>query len=385
MHIEDPDLASPGGRRKIRRVLMTADAVGGVWTYALDLSRELVSRGVSVDLAVMGPAPSDAQRADAGRAGVSLAERPGRLEWMDDPWCDVDAAGGWVIDLDRASRPDIVHLNGFCSGALPWGAPVVIVAHSCVRSWWRAVRREEAPDRFDEYHARVSAGLRAAALVVAPTAAMLHEIESDYGPASAARVIPNGRAFAPATGVAREPIVFAAGRVWDEAKNLGALCAAAREITWPLCIAGSARHASTTCALPSHVRHLGCLDGDTLRAWFARASIYALPARYEPFGLSILEAALSGCALVLGDIRSLRETWNGAALFVPPDNRRAIAAGIQSLIDQEALREQLAARARERASRFTVARMADAYLSAYSNTMISARLRAPAPHAGLSA
>ena len=54
-------------------------------------------------------------------------------------------------------------------------------------------------------------------------------------------------------------------------------------------------------------------------------SIYALPARYEPFGLSVLEAALSGCALVLGDIPSLREIWDGAALFVDPDDARRAA------------------------------------------------------------
>jgi len=354
-------------------VLMTADAVGGVWTYALDLSRELVRRGVSVDLAVMGPPPSDAQRTDAAHAGVGLVERPGRLEWMDEPWCDVDAAGEWLIDLDRTWRPDVIHLNGFCHGSLPWSAPVVMVAHSCVRSWWRAVRGEEAPDRFNAYRARVEAGLRAAALVVAPTAAMLSELESDYGPAAVARVVPNGRAFPPATGVAREPIVLAAGRLWDEAKNMDALCAATRAITWPVCIAGNARQAGSTCAVPLHVRHLGCLDGDTLREWFARASIYALPARYEPFGLSVLEAALSGCALVLGDIRSLRENWNGAALFVAPDNRRAIAAAIQALIDEEPLRDRMAARARARAARFTVEGMADAYLSAYSECIFSAR------------
>ncbi len=39
---------------------------------------------------------------------------------------------------------------------------------------------------------------------------------------------------------------------------------------------------------------------------------------YEPFGLSVLEAALSGCALVLGDIPSLRENWDGAADFAEP-------------------------------------------------------------------
>ena len=63
---------------------------------------------------------------------------------------------------------------------------------------------------------------------------------------------------------------------------------------------------------------LGRLSAGELADWYARAAIYALPARYEPFGLSALEAALSGCALVLGDIPSLREIWGDAALFVPP-------------------------------------------------------------------
>jgi glycogen(starch) synthase len=358
--------------RNVRRVLMTADAVGGVWTYALDLSRELVSRGISVDLAVLGPRPSDAQRTDAVRAGVTLLEHPGRLEWMDDPWTDVDAAGEWLIDLDRGLHPDVVHLNGFSHAALPWTAPVLVVAHSCVCSWWRAVKGEEAPEAFDEYRARVSKGIRAAALVIAPTAAMLSELESDYGRPAVGRVIPNGRAFVPATGIAEEPIVFAAGRLWDEAKNIGTLCATARELTWPVCVAGSAQHATSTCAVPPHVRHVGCLDAESMRAWFARASIYALPARYEPFGLSVLEAALSGCALVLGDIPSLREIWNDAARFVAPDDERAVAAAIQELIDDQRLRERWAVRALARTMRFTVGRMADDYLSAYSGMVMAA-------------
>ena len=65
---------------------------------------------------------------------------------------------------------------------------------------------------------------------------------------------------------------------------------------------------------------LGRLDERRWPSGWPRAAIYALPARYEPFGLSALEAALSGCALVLGDIPSLREVWGDAAVFVPPDD-----------------------------------------------------------------
>ncbi len=90
----------------------------------------------------------------------------------------------------------------------------------------------------------------------------------------------------------------------------------------------------------------GCRRRICAAGW-RRASIYAMPARYEPFGLSILEAGLSGCALVLGDIPSLREHWDGAAAFVAPDDREALRSAIEGLIDSPARRAELGRRARD--------------------------------------
>jgi len=352
------------GSRAVRRVLMTTDGVGGVWTYTLDLARGLAAQQVNVDLAVMGPPLTDAQRADADRAGVATMEGPYRLEWMEAPWNDVERAAEWLLDIERALQPDVVHLNGFCHGPLAWHVPVIMVGHSCVCSWWRGVHGVDAPSVWDEYRRRVRAGLQSAALVAAPTAAMLGELEREYGLFRNARVIPNGRDFTPAKS-RRSPIVFSAGRLWDEAKNIDTLCAAAFDITWPVYVAGDSRHPDGRRSVSGAVHHLGYLDAAGMRDWYARASIYALPARYEPFGLSAVEAARSGCALVLGDIRSLREIWSGAALFVPPDNRRALAAAIQSLIDDEPLRTELARRAEMRSRQFTVDAMTAGYLAAY--------------------
>ena len=95
------------------------------------------------------------------------------------------------------------------------------------------------------------------------------------------------------------------------------------------------------------------------------AAVYVLPARYEPFGLSVLEAAHSGCALVLGDIPSLREIWGDAAVFVPPDDTDALADAVTALIEAPERRDKLADAAWERALRFTPLRMAEDYLEAY--------------------
>src|SRR5205807_8224884 len=113
--------------------------------------------------------------------------------------------------------------NGFTHGALPFSAPVMVVGHSCVLSWWRAVRREEAPPEWDDYRRRVTEGLRAAAKVIAPSNAMLQSLESDYGPFRDSECLYNARpaeAFRPASKLR---MIMSIGRLWDEAKNIAAL------------------------------------------------------------------------------------------------------------------------------------------------------------------
>jgi glycosyltransferase involved in cell wall biosynthesis len=358
------------------RVLMTADTIGGVFTYAVELCRGLAAHDVQVVLATMGARLTRAQRATVSAlANVALYESDYRLEWMDSPWRDVDAAGDWLMQLEATHAPDVVHLNGYVHGALPWRAPVLVVAHSCVLSWWQAVKGEDAPPAWNTYGQRVAAGLGRANLVVAPSGAMLDAVERLYGHMSQKRVIHNGRApHALRTGP-KEPLVLSTGRLWDEAKNLAALRACHALLPWPVYVAGAmhppgqGRDSNVTPASWAGIHVLGTLAPEELAAWLARAAIYALPARYEPFGLSVLEAALSGCALALGDIDSLREVWGDAALFVPPDDPERLAGAISALAHDSAWRARLAGRAAERALRYAAERMTREYIDAYSQLM----------------
>ena len=100
----------------------------------------------------------------------------------------------------------------------------------------------------------------------------------------------------------------------DEAKNIHTLAAAAEGLPWRVRVAGAKTDPSGHLRLPENVEYCGRLSAADVADQMALASIYCLPARYEPFGLSVLEAALAGCALVLGDIPSLRENWKDAAV-----------------------------------------------------------------------
>ncbi|HYG70227.1 MAG TPA: glycosyltransferase, partial [Anaeromyxobacteraceae bacterium] len=227
-------------------------------------------------------------------------------------------------------------------------------------------------------------------------AAMLRALERHYGPLRHAQVISNGRSperFRPA---AKEPFVVAAGRIWDEAKNAAAVARVAPGLPWPVFVAGEAMEPGSGSGLGSGSRSgsgeafplsprvaggegwgeggerveraatfLGRLRQAEMTSWLSRAAIFAHPARYEPFGLAVLEAALSGCALVLGDLDSLRENWDGAAIFVPPRDDDALAARLTELASNGPLRNALAARARSRALELGADRMAARYLELY--------------------
>ena len=345
------------------RVLMSADTVGGVFEYASELSRALCERGAKVALATMGaPLSADQRSVLRDIDGLSTFESHFALEWMDDPWHSVDEAGRWLLQVAEQFAPDIVHLNGYSHASLPWRAKVVVVAHSCVVSWWRAVRGTDPPPSFDPYRARVRAGLEHADLVVAPSSAMLSALRAGYSFTTEARVIYNGVSSHSGCDAGGEPYYLAAGRLWDEAKNLELIARVADKLPWPVLVAGERPRSEDRA---SGLTLLGKLPRADLRRLMTSASVFLHPARYEPFGLAPLEAALSGAALILGDIASLREVWGSSALFVSPDRPQELLEAARALALDHELRGEFRARARRRALFYSTAAMAREYSAAY--------------------
>jgi glycogen synthase len=348
------------------RILMTADTVGGVWTYSLELIRSLGTQ-VKVALATMGAPLSESQHAEiAALPNVELHESSYKLEWMENPWDDITAAGNWLMEINQKFQPDFVHLNNFAHGNLPWKKPVLMVVHSCVLSWWKAVKKVQAPETWSNYRELVCRGLQAADLVIAPSAAMLKEAAELYGPFRHEKVIYNGCNKNQFHYAQKEPFIFSMGRVWDEAKNLSLLTEIAAKLDWPVYVAGENTHPVTgQKAEFKNVHFLGKLSQKELTGWLSRSPIFALPARYEPFGISALEAALSGCALVLGNIKSQREIWENAACLVNPDSPEELEATLQKLISDEFHCNIMSCRATKAAHAYTSTRFAEQYLTTY--------------------
>ncbi len=358
---------------------MTSDAVTGVWPYTLELSKALGEHGVEVLLAVMGPAPSLERRKQASQIpNLKIEHKPLALEWMDNPWVDIRSAGDWLLYLEAKWKPEIVHLNSYSLAVRDFAAPRLVTAHSCACSWHEAVRGTPAPAKWTTYRRRVSEGLASADSVIASTNWMLSALERHHGKSLHTEVIPIARS---ADGFdatrTKDPIVFATGRVWDESKNLLMLDRASEALEWPLMIAGGVDAPKKPANTFKNAGLLGELPPAAIADWYARAGIFAHPAKYEPFGLSVLEAALSGCALVLADLPPLREQWEDAAIYVDPKDTGLWTSTLNKLIGDPARRAEYSKRALARSRGFAPRNQATDYLTAYE--MLLERTGTPSP------
>lgn len=334
---------------KPARVLITTDAVGGIWRYTADLAAALARRGVEVLIASLGPRPSAEQKQRLLRTPkLVLRESDFALEWMPEPWSDVDAAGDWLLGLESEFSPDLIHLNDYAHAALSWSAPVLVMAHSCVYSWWRAVHGCPPGPEWHEYRRRIRLGLHAADAVAAPSAFMAAAVETEYGLAAASvHVIHNFSRARAHTEEPKQPLLLAAGRAWDAAKNVRLLERIAGRLSWELRIASNLAYAD-------------------LQHEMARASIFVHPALYEPFGLSVLEAARHRCALVLADIPSLRELWDHTALFIDPRDEQRWVLELNRLSANPSARQNFGRLARNRAAQYKAASALQQYMILYS-------------------
>lgn len=349
------------------RVLMTTDTIGGVWTFTIDLVKGLEKYNVEVVLATMGAPLSSQQLAQVRRLKrVSIDSSTYKLEWMPDPWKDIERAQRWMLHLNFTYNPDIIHLNSYAFDCSLFNVPVVMVGHSCVLSWWKSVKKESAPAEWNTYADIVKKGLHSTDVVVAPSHNMMMSLIENYGEFNRSQVIYNAgdvNFFKPGS---KEKIIFSMGRLWDEAKNIQLLVNAARELDYPVFIAGEG-HQKLDPGKNSNIHFLGKIDRKEIARWLSITSVFAMPALYEPFGLSILEAAYSGCALVLGNIRSLNEIWKNNALYCDPTNVQDLVDKLNHLMNNDGERNNLSQAALKRSSEFKLPVMAGAYFSLYNS------------------
>lgn len=370
-------------------ILVTADTIGGVWTYARELVTGLARRGVRITLVSFGEIPNQEQTEwMEGLRNFDFHPTAFPLEWMHNVESDLQASQEFLQSLIYEVKPDLLHLNQFYYGAIAADVPRLVVAHSDVISWWIAVHGHEPPPTkwLDWYRDVITRGIQAANAVVAPSSWMLETIIEVYGKPASSCVIYNGREpnlFNP--HMSKEEFVLTVGRLWDSGKQVTLLCE--QDPPMDVYIAGSEQHPDNvlrvespsllgTAALP-RLHFQGAQNAGQLRQLYGRAAIYAATSRYEPFGLAPVEAAFSRCALVANDIPTFRELWGDAALYFSRNDAAGLLHTLEQLKNNSGLRREYSNRAYQRARlHFTADQMAGSYLHLYQSLISATALAA---------
>ncbi len=354
-------------------IVMTADAVGGVWQYAVELSAALGGSGHRVTIALMGPGPSADQRADvAALPHVSLIETGLPLDWLCDGPEPVVAAAEVIAAMTRTLDADLLHCNmPTLIGAASFSVPVVAVVHGCVSSWWQAAKDEPLAPTYRWHYRMTGEGLAAAQAVVAPSASHAATVRSLYRLKAMPHVVHNGRLPMPRAARPAEPLreALTVGRLWDDVKGARVLDRAAELLPVPFRAAGAVVGPHGESVRLDHLVTTGQLTGARIRSMLASRPVFVSAATFEPFGLAVLEAASTGCPLVLSDIGTFRELWDGAARFVPARDASGYAKAIEAILLDDAERFRLSRASMLRAARYTPAAMAAGMTPIYGTVL----------------
>ncbi len=355
------------------RVLMTLDAVGGVWRFGMDLARALAPRNVTFVFAIVGPPPADEQQQEAEALGevIHLAEP---LDWLAQAEGELAHIPARLADIADRYEVDLIHLNAPTQAAgLETARPVVVMSHSCVPTWFQAVRKTAPPEGWQWHTGLNRRGISRADVVLAPSRSHADLMVATYGAIRNLRVVHNATGAAPniAHRGPREGVI-AVGRWWDEAKNGAVLDAVALRTTSRLTLIGSTNGPNGEKFNIRNALEAGSLSHAETLERMGQAEVFVSPSLYEPFGLAALEAAACRTPLVLADIPTYREVWDSAALFVPPNDPAAYAEAIERLLSERQLREILAQLASNRATRFTPVRQAAAMRAVYDSLALPA-------------
>lgn len=367
------------------RVLQVLEAtVGGTRRHLRELSLGLLQAGWQVDVAyALGRDPGFAQDLELFRRhGVGLHEVPMlRGPAPVEDW----RAVARLRSLLRQLHPDLAHAHSSKAGMLTRlaarqaGVPVVYTPHhfACemrvsapLRALYRALERRAAP-----WCARLIAVSQAEAVAAR---------RLGYPPAKIA-TIPNG--IPPAVAPDGEPtearfdIAFAGRFCRQKGVDLLLAVLPSLRLRRPgLRVAlmgdGDTRLCRRARRMPG-VTLLPAGDQAAVLELLRASRIFALPSRWEGLPYALLEAMQAGVPVVAAAVGGVGDvvTHGRDALLVPPDDPAALAAALEALLNDTALRARLAGAAMQRVREFSLDRMLRATRREYAEAMVQTSAR----------
>jgi glycosyltransferase involved in cell wall biosynthesis len=133
--------------------------------------------------------------------------------------------------------------------------------------------------------------------------------------------------------------------------------------------AAAVRRQIAALGLAGEVLLTGEVTDAALRAWYARADLFALFSRYEAFGLVFFEAMAAGVPVLTHRVGANAELLRRGAVLVDAFDRTAAARRLAELVNDDALRRRLGAEARAYAAAYTWPPVIDRFIALYREVL----------------
>lgn len=144
----------------------------------------------------------------------------------------------------------------------------------------------------------------------------------------------------------KENFCLHVGRLASWGKNVPRLVEAAKKYRFNLKLAGTLhgkeRHwLEKLIEGADNVEYLGRLSDEKLFEYYRKAKVFALPSIVEGVGYVALEAAISGCEIVLTNIGGPKEYYAGRAVLVNPYDVDSIGKGVIAALETKKAQPEL--------------------------------------------
>lgn len=355
---------------------------GGASPITAALARHLVLQGHDVDVVTMryGDLPAFEQR-----DGINIYRTPALRRQPD--ICRTHEMATYLagalpktLELIRAKKYDIIHAHFIIpTGPLAWlvsqtaGVPFIVTCHGSDIPGYN-------PDRFGLTHKLIKPAwnflVRRAALLVSPSRA-LRQLILQSCPDANVSVIPYGfdvQAFTPAP---KQKRILLCSRILPRKGFQYALAAikAARLSDWETHVIGEGPYLAelkkSIGDFPSPLRFWGWLDRDDpqFKELYETSAIFIFPSEMDNFPVALLEAMVSGMAIIASNAGGCPEVVGDAALLIPPRDSGAIGTQLAKLTGSEDLRQKLSNAALERIKEFSWPSIVQRYHASYQSIL----------------
>jgi len=342
---------------------LLAEPVTGIGRYTAELTGELVKQPGHFFLYSARPiVVGDWRRANVTLRAARFRRRAGKMLWSQTYlpyWAAGDRVDVFWGTTHRLPR------------YLPASVARVVTIHDLV---WKYAGETMRPLSHWVERRLMPEAVRLADRIIAVSVSTAKDLEAEYPeargrvrvvyPGASALPAPLGPETLAALGIGRPYFLFVG--TLEPRKNLRRLLRAyalvdeAVRRQHQMVIAGGkgwggvdVRALVRDAGLEGQVVVTGYVDDRQLATLYAHARFLAMPSLYEGFGLPLVEAMAFGVPVLTSNSSSMPEVAGGAGVLVDPLDERSIAAGLLSLLTDEAHRASLAARAEPSARRFS--------------------------------